>query len=210
MHELERTSQDDPNEIYGPEDGELIADLLSREEVPSTAHSLHHSTHNNAPQPTSGRPPSPPSTLRNRFQTPAHLQPNAPSTSPLAPSPSSPSSPFPSNSDDAAISAAERLQHADSRSAELTSSLLTLAKQLKTSSAQFQTSLAADDEALKRATEGLDKSESQMEVTRRRMGLLTRMSEGEGWLGRMMLYAWIGGLWIVAIALVFVGPKFRF
>ena len=42
------------------------------------------------------------------------------------------------------------------------------------------------------------------------MGLLTRMSEGEGWLGRMMLYAWIGGLWIVAIALVFVGPKFRF
>ncbi len=42
------------------------------------------------------------------------------------------------------------------------------------------------------------------------MGLLKRMSEGKGWWGRIMLYAWIGGLWVVAILLVFVGPKLRF
>jgi hypothetical protein len=49
-----------------------------------------------------------------------------------------------------------------------------------------------------------------MEAAGKRMGLLKRMSEGKGWWGRIMLYAWIGGLWVVAILLVFVGPKLRF
>jgi hypothetical protein len=49
-----------------------------------------------------------------------------------------------------------------------------------------------------------------MEAAGKRMGMLRRMTEGKGWFGRMMLYAWIAGLWVVAILLVFVGPKFRF
>jgi hypothetical protein len=49
-----------------------------------------------------------------------------------------------------------------------------------------------------------------MEAASKRIGMLRRMSEGKGWWGRIMLYAWIFGLWIVAILLVFVGPKLRF
>jgi len=61
-----------------------------------------------------------------------------------------------------------------------------------------------------RAVRGLDKNTTGMEAAGKRMGLLKRMSEGKGWWGRMMLYAWIAGLWVVAILLVFVGPKLRF
>jgi hypothetical protein len=49
-----------------------------------------------------------------------------------------------------------------------------------------------------------------MEVAGKRMGTLTRMAEGKGWLGRAMMYLWIFGLWIVALVIVFVGPKLRF
>ena len=102
------------------------------------------------------------------------------------------------------------LANNDTESANLTSSLLTLAQALKASSTQFSASLVTDTETLNRATEGLDKNTSGMEAAGRRMGLLKRMSEGKGWWGRMMLYAWIAGLWVLAILLVFAGPKLRF
>ena len=105
---------------------------------------------------------------------------------------------------------AELLAHNDTESTNLTASLLALAQSLKASSTAFSTSLEADTEILNRATEGLDKNATGMEAAGKRMGLLKRMSEGKGWWGRMMLYAWIGGLWTVAILLVFVGPKLRF
>lgn len=98
----------------------------------------------------------------------------------------------------------------DTESANLTSSLFTLAQALKASSTQFSESLITDTETLNRATEGLDKNAAGMEAAGKRMGLLKRMSEGKGWWGRMMLYAWIAGLWALAILLVFVGPKLRF
>ena len=105
---------------------------------------------------------------------------------------------------------AELLAHNDAESSNLTSSLLALAQSLKASSTAFSTSLEADTEILNRATDGLDKSATGMEAAGKRMGLLKRMSEGKGWWGRMMLYAWIGGLWVLAILLVFAGPKLRF
>lgn len=40
--------------------------------------------------------------------------------------------------------------------------------------------------------------------------MLRRMSEGKGWWGRMMIYLWIFGLWVVALGIVFLGPKLRF
>lgn len=198
MHELERISQDDANEIYGPEDGEPI--VLSDEEPPPSPSSKDT---NDRLVSASARPPSPQATLRNRFQPQSHTESeSSPSTSPFA-------APKLGHQDEA-MDAAERLQSSESRSAELTTSLLSLAQQLKASSSKFQSSLSADEETLKRAGEGLDKNETQMEATRKRMGLLTRMSEGEGWWGRMMLYAWIFGLWLVALLLVFVFPKLRF
>ena len=105
---------------------------------------------------------------------------------------------------------AELLAHNDAESTSLTASLLALARSLKASSAAFSTSLDADTEVLSRATEGLDRNATGMEAAGKRMGLLKRMSEGRGWWGRMMLYAWIGGLWALAVLLVFAGPKLRF
>lgn len=93
---------------------------------------------------------------------------------------------------------------------DLTSSMVSLVAQLKSSTLAFSSSLDLDNEALVRAQEGLEKNESGMQAAGKRMGMLKRMSEGKGWWGRIMLYAWIGGLWIIAILLVFVGPKFRF
>ncbi|CEL05582.1 hypothetical protein ASPCAL06700 [Aspergillus calidoustus] len=92
----------------------------------------------------------------------------------------------------------------------LTSSLLSLATQLKTSSQAFQASLDAEKSVLARAAEGLDRTTGNLAAAERRMGMLRRMTEGKGWLGRMMLYAWIFALWVVAVLLVVVGPKLRF
>lgn len=61
-----------------------------------------------------------------------------------------------------------------------------------------------------RAAEGLDKNVLGMEGAERRMGTLRRMTEGQGWYGRIKLYAIIAALWVGAFLLVFVGPKLRF
>ncbi|KAL8781966.1 MAG: hypothetical protein Q9213_005774 [Squamulea squamosa] len=121
--------------------------------------------------------------------------------------------PLPSSSISTALPANRTAQQLEAHSTEqvdLTSSMVALVAQLKSSTLAFSSSLDLDNEALARAQEGLEKNESGMEVAGKRMGMLKRMSEGKGWWGRIMLYAWIGGLWIVAIALVFIGPKFRF
>ncbi|KAJ5082458.1 hypothetical protein N7532_011501 [Penicillium argentinense] len=93
---------------------------------------------------------------------------------------------------------------------DLTGSLVSMATQLKAQSKSFQSTLESEKDALERAALGMDKTSSTMEAAGKRMGMLTRMSEGKGWWGRMMLYAWIFALWIVAILIVFVGPKLRF
>lgn len=183
LHDLEAHGDDDLL-LYGPEDEENILE----EDAPA------------APRGTQKEPEAeklaapaieePTSILRNR------KLPNKPPDT--APSTNKETTP------------AELLAHNDTESTNLTASLLALAQSLKASSTAFSTSLEADTEILNRATEGLDKNATGMEAAGKRMGLLKRMSEGKGWWGRMMLYAWIGGLWTVAILLVFVGPKLRF
>ncbi|CAG7979014.1 unnamed protein product [Penicillium salamii] len=93
---------------------------------------------------------------------------------------------------------------------DLTGSLLTLAAQLKTSSMSFQSALEGEKSALDRAVSGIDRTSTTMEAAGKRMGMLRKMTEGKGLWGRMMLYAWIFGLWVVAILIVYVGPKLRF
>ncbi|KAJ5578293.1 uncharacterized protein N7459_007257 [Penicillium hispanicum] len=100
---------------------------------------------------------------------------------------------------------AQRLEQED-----LTTSLLSLASQLKASSQTFQATLENEHSVLDRAVQGIDKTSTTMEAAGQRMGMLRRMTEGKGWWGRMILYAWIFGLWIVAVLIVFVGPKLRF
>lgn len=92
----------------------------------------------------------------------------------------------------------------------LTSSLLDVAKQLKSSTRQFGALLEADREVATQAERGLDKNVAGLEAADRKMGMLRKMTEGKGWLGRMKLYAILAGLWLAAFLLVFVGPKLRF
>lgn len=102
------------------------------------------------------------------------------------------------------------MSHNRTEQETLTTGLIGLARALKESSLQFSSSLEAEKDVLKRAGGGLDKSAQGMEAAERKMGLLRRMSEGQGWWGRIKLYAFIFGLWVACFLLVFIGPKIRF
>jgi hypothetical protein len=102
------------------------------------------------------------------------------------------------------------LDHHREEQEKLTESLLNMATALKSSSRAFASSLEGEKDVLSAATSGLDKNEQSLDAASRRMGALRRMSEGKGWWGRTLLYAWIFGLMVVAILIVFVLPKLRF
>jgi hypothetical protein len=63
---------------------------------------------------------------------------------------------------------------------------------------------------VERAGKGMSKTSDNMEGVGRKMGMLTRMTEGEGWLGRMRLYVLVYGLMLVLVVVVFALPKLRF
>ena len=151
--------------------------------------------------------PTPTSTLRNRHNGPTDLPATATGSSLYKQNTST----QPSASSTAKIQSTEETLDTHRREQEdITNSLLSLATQLKSSSQAFQSSLESEKSVLARAVEGLDRTTGNMEAAERRMGMLRRMTEGKGWWGRMMLYAWIFGLWIVAVLIVFIGPKLRF
>jgi hypothetical protein len=102
------------------------------------------------------------------------------------------------------------LSHNRNEQEQLTTSLLEMAKQLKQQSIHFGTTLENDKGVLDRATSGLDKNTSTMDAASQRMGTLRRMTEGKGFFARLKLYGMIGGLWVICILIVFVGPKIRF
>jgi hypothetical protein len=89
-------------------------------------------------------------------------------------------------------------------------SLATMASDLKKSSMALSVSLEEDKDVVTRAGDGLSKNEQGLEVASRRMGTLQKMAEGKGWWARMLLYAWIYGLMVVLVLVVFVLPKLRF
>lgn len=88
--------------------------------------------------------------------------------------------------------------------------LLDMAASLKQSSLEFGATLEQDKDVLGAAGTGLDKTGRGMDAATRRMGTVRRMAEGEGWWGRMLLYAWIYGLMLLCLLIVAVGPKLRF
>ncbi len=102
------------------------------------------------------------------------------------------------------------LSHNRTEQENLTTGLLSLARALKESSLNFSSSLESEKDVLKRAEGGLDKSAQGMEAAERKMGALRRISEGQGWWGRIKLYGMIFGLWLACFLFVFVGPKLRF
>lgn len=102
------------------------------------------------------------------------------------------------------------LSHNRSEQESLTESLLSMAKALKSSTQAFSHSLESEKDIMDRATEGLDRNSSGLEAASRRMGYLRTMTEGRGWWGRMLMYAWIFGLMFVALFIVGFLPKLRF
>ncbi|KAK4193605.1 hypothetical protein QBC35DRAFT_1348 [Podospora australis] len=102
------------------------------------------------------------------------------------------------------------LDHQRAEQDALSESILKLASQLKASSQAFSQALDEDLELVNRAGEGMNKTEARMQTITKRMGALTRMTEGEGWWGRMKLYAIVYGLMVVLVLVVFVLPKLRF
>ncbi|KAK7415866.1 hypothetical protein QQX98_005555 [Neonectria punicea] len=92
----------------------------------------------------------------------------------------------------------------------LSDSILKMASALKESSQRFSNTLEADKDVLNRAGDGMEKTELGMEAAKGRMGTLKQMTEGKGWWGRIILYAWVYGLMLGLVLLVFVMPKLRF
>ncbi|KAI6248529.1 hypothetical protein HI914_03132 [Erysiphe necator] len=92
----------------------------------------------------------------------------------------------------------------------LTDSLLQMAKMLKNSSQAFSSALEEEKDILRHATQGLEKNELGLEAAQRRIGLLRTMTEGKGWWGRMIMYAWIFAMAVVALLIVLLMPKLRF
>jgi hypothetical protein len=92
---------------------------------------------------------------------------------------------------------------------EISESILRMASDLKASSRAFATSLDQDRDVLGGTADGLDRNERGLDAAAQRMGVLRRMTEGKGWWGRMMLYAWVYGLMVLLCVVVFVLPKLR-
>jgi hypothetical protein len=92
----------------------------------------------------------------------------------------------------------------------ISNSILNLASALKESSNSFSANLEEDKNVLSAAGASIEKSELSMEAAQGRMGSLRKMTEGKGWWGRMMLFAWVYGLMVSLILFVFVFPKLRF
>ncbi|KAL2068954.1 hypothetical protein VTL71DRAFT_15292 [Oculimacula yallundae] len=145
--------------------------------------------------------PEPQSTLRARTKTDALLRAEL-----LTPSSTSTGV----STSTATASTEAMLTHNRTEQENLTGSLLAMASALKESSRAFATSLEEEKSVLDSATSGLDKNELGLEAAQRRMGYLRTMTEGRGWMGRMLMYAWIAGLMVIAILVVFVMPKLRF
>lgn len=178
------------------------------------------------PEPTPQPQPEPPSRDPTAFSEPTTSQPPTqttqsirPRTSTAAPASNShttaraalfanrrtPSAPQSSTATTEAILDQQRAEQD-----LLSDSILKMAGALKASSQRFASTLEADNEVLSRAGESLTKTERGMEAASGRMGALRRMTEGKGWWGRMILYAWVYGLMLALLLLVFVLPKLRF
>ncbi|KAI1102823.1 hypothetical protein F4804DRAFT_250736 [Jackrogersella minutella] len=102
------------------------------------------------------------------------------------------------------------IDHHRSEQDKLTESMISMARTLKESSHRFASSLQEDQDVLRAAGQNLDRNERGLGAVAGRMGTLKRLTEGKGWWGRILLYAWIAGLAVFAVLLVFVFPKLRF
>ncbi|KAG9498798.1 hypothetical protein J7337_009609 [Fusarium musae] len=172
------------------------------------------------PAPASTTPPDTSTTSQEHKQRPTQTTQNLRSRG----APSSPSPPAhstaraalfanrskPSTPQTSTATAEALLDHQRHEQEALSESILQMASALKSSSQRFSTTLEADKDVVARAGEGMDKTEQSMVAAKGRMGMLKRMTEGKGYFGRLLLYAYIALLAVACILVVFVLPKLRF
>jgi hypothetical protein len=178
----------------------LIEDTPSEETEDTRADDIEEYTPSipnvsSIPSPIYNNPPEPTSTLRNRNNNVADRDESLATTTGSSHIPTTKES---------------LLTHNRAEQESLTSSLLSMASALKESSQAFATSLEDEKDILENTVSGMEKNEDGLKAAGARLGMLRRVSEGRGWLGRMLMYAWIAGLMVIAILVVFVMPKLRF
>ncbi|EFX02595.1 hypothetical protein CMQ_2524 [Grosmannia clavigera kw1407] len=91
----------------------------------------------------------------------------------------------------------------------LSSDILRLARALKERSLATSRLLEDDKDVVDRVGEGLHTTNEHLSAAGRSMALLTRMTEGKGWWGRMMLFGMVYGLMLVLLLLFLFLPKLR-
>lgn len=92
----------------------------------------------------------------------------------------------------------------------LSDDILRMATELKTKSLSTSRLLEQDKDVLSRVGESLDTTDRNMESAGRRMSTLSKLTEGRGWWGRMLLFAMVYGMMALLVLMFLLLPKLRF
>ncbi|KAK4146380.1 uncharacterized protein C8A04DRAFT_25890 [Dichotomopilus funicola] len=203
--QLDDKTDDPPNREPQQEQTTVTSQTLRPRHTPHAQSQSQNPPESQSHSPSQSHPHPPPTRASTTSSLLNTTQPTPPTTSPTSPPTTTTRSPTTAISTTEAI-----LDHQRAEQDALSSSILRLASELKQSSHAFSASLEEDRELVDRAGRGLSKTGQDMEGVTRKMGMLTRMTEGEGWWGRLRLYGFIYGLMVVLVLVVFVLPKLRF
>ncbi|CAK7275148.1 hypothetical protein SEPCBS119000_006547 [Sporothrix epigloea] len=101
------------------------------------------------------------------------------------------------------------LDHHRREQEALSEDILRLAQALKEKSLTTSRMLEDDKDILDRVGEGMNITTDNLSAASRSMSVLTRMTEGKGWWGRMMLLGIVYGLMLLLLLLFLFLPKLR-
>ncbi|EPE03298.1 synaptobrevin [Ophiostoma piceae UAMH 11346] len=122
----------------------------------------------------------------------------------------SPTTLFDKNKEASSVVAEETiLDHHRREQEELSGDILRLAHALKEKSMATARMLEDDKEVVDRVGDGMNTTTDSLTAASKSMALLSRMTEGKGWWGRMMLMAMVYGLMLLLVLLFLFLPKLR-
>lgn len=101
------------------------------------------------------------------------------------------------------------LDHHRREQEELSGDILRLAHALKEKSMATARMLEDDKDVVDRVGDGMNTTTDSLTAASKSMALLSRMTEGKGWWGRMMLMAMVYGLMLLLVLLFLFLPKLR-
>ncbi|CAK7206752.1 hypothetical protein SEUCBS139899_009558 [Sporothrix eucalyptigena] len=117
---------------------------------------------------------------------------------------------FEKSDSDNAISTEEAvLDHHRREQEALSEDILRLAQALKEKSLTTSRMLEDDKDVVDRVGEGMNTTTDSLSAASRSMAVLTRMTEGKGWWGRMMLLGMVYGMMLALLLIFLFLPKLR-